>query len=35
VRQASFGITRWNGYDDRAVDEALDRYARDLDDRNR
>lgn len=31
VRQTTFGITRWNGYDDCAVDEALDRYAKDLD----
>ncbi len=31
VRQTTFGVTRWGGYDDRAVDEALDRYAKDLD----
>jgi DivIVA domain-containing protein len=31
VRQTTFGVTRWDGYDDRAVDEALDRYAKDLD----
>jgi DivIVA domain-containing protein len=33
VRSARLRVTRWGGYDDRAVDNALDRYAEELDQR--